>query len=436
MKIIFLLLACMFLGLGVLDAQESPPSATDVAALKQEIEKLKATVADSQTALEKMQKRLDELEQKGGVAVPAETKQPEATPSTPTPGGTGGGTATLNPDVSVIGTGVGRFSADNIADKNKVVLDELELALEGWLYPDVQGKAFISFPREGNGTYGTELEEAYVNFTNLDTVFGVGKNWSVKAGQMRVPFGKINSLHPHVRPYIDQPSVLTNFFGPDGFKGVGLNASYLMPNTGDWFVQTDFDYWEPTFEDEPGTPGDSPVSAGLQDKAYSSRIWASRSLSENSELELGASALRGRMPIYDSTTGTFGDLEWGTVLGLDMTWKEWASKFRRKIVQAELMRLSKDTTSGGDSLYGGYLYAGNQLDQYNTVGLLYDRSQFADSGFGYEQSLSGIFSRQLTETTTLRTQLKRSFGGGAGEDDTQLLFQLIWGFGPHSHPLQ
>jgi hypothetical protein len=57
----------------------------------------------------------------------------------------------------------------------------------------------------------------------------------VKGGQFFAPFGRINPTHPHTWDFADAPLVHGRLLGPDGLRGVGVQASWVMPLP--WYSQ-------------------------------------------------------------------------------------------------------------------------------------------------------------------------------------------------------
>jgi hypothetical protein len=76
---------------------------------------------------------------------------------------------------------------------------------------------------------GVEIEEAYA------TTLSLPWNLQLRAGQFLTRVGRLNSTHPHSWAFVDQPFVLGRIFGGEGNRGLGLEASYLMPLP--WYVE-------------------------------------------------------------------------------------------------------------------------------------------------------------------------------------------------------
>lgn len=102
-------------------------------------------------------------------------------------------------------------------------LQQAELGFSGMVDPYVRGEAYLVTSLDEDGETEVELEEAFVTTTTLP--WGL----EVEAGSFFTEFGRHNPLHPHSWSFMDQPVVLTRFFGPDGMRGVGARVGWLVP---------------------------------------------------------------------------------------------------------------------------------------------------------------------------------------------------------------
>lgn len=103
-------------------------------------------------------------------------------------------------------------------NQNGFTLQQAELSLSGAVDPYFTGEAHIV-----GTTGGLELEEAFLATTSLP--FGL----QVEAGYSLTEFGLLNPLHAHAWDWMDQPVVLSRFFGPDGLRSPGMRVGWLMP---------------------------------------------------------------------------------------------------------------------------------------------------------------------------------------------------------------
>ena len=101
---------------------------------------------------------------------------------------------------------------------------QLELSVSASVDPYFRFDANIVF-----GLFGVEVEEAYA--TTLALPWGL----QARAGQFLTTFGRINTQHPHSWHFVDQPLANGKFFGGEGSRGLGVEASWLLPTP--WFVE-------------------------------------------------------------------------------------------------------------------------------------------------------------------------------------------------------
>ena len=132
-----------------------------------------------------------------------------------------------NPDISAIGQLVatasdatGTFSTPGIA------LGEVELVFDAALNPYANGRFVFSA-----GDEGFSVEEAYADFQK-----GLPLNLSVRVGKYRVPFGRMNAIHPHALSFIEAPRSMRPdegglIPGEESFNDVGVQLSTLIPVT-------------------------------------------------------------------------------------------------------------------------------------------------------------------------------------------------------------
>ena len=104
-----------------------------------------------------------------------------------------------------------------------------ELVFDGAVDPYFEATANIAFKLDPQNETSVEVEEAFAQTTSLPW------NLQIKAGQFFSPFGRINTMHPHTWDFIDAPLVHGRLLGPDGLRGVGVQASWIVPTP--WYSQ-------------------------------------------------------------------------------------------------------------------------------------------------------------------------------------------------------
>jgi hypothetical protein len=368
-------------------------------------------IEDLSRVVDELRRRIEELEKRP--AAPAPAPAPESAP-TPAPAG---GSATLLPNISAIGNVIFRGSdSKGTEGRGNFSLEEAELAFQDRVAPNLRADFFMS-AEKGEG-WTTSVEEGYLTWNNILGLAGL----SGRFGKMRTPFGKLNPTHPHTWRFIDQPSAITAFLGPDGLNADGGVLQYLLPIKG-LFANVELGRWRTASATEDGRG-----FGGTDNDAWSGRLWLGKEVGRDRELEIGLSRYQGT----GTPTGFTNETRLA-VNGLDLTFRAFPSAYRRLLIQAE--GFQHQTTGGGDTRYGGYLNAALQLNQFYEVGARGDYAHFPWPVDGHESAISAYLTRYLTEQTSLRLQLRH---GSRPEDGTfnEMFFQFLFGFGPHSHLLQ
>src|SRR5438067_7046264 len=108
----------------------------------------------------------------------------------------------------------------------------IELAFDGAVDPYFEGFANIVFKLDNDNETEVEVEEAFMQTTNLPF------NLQLKGGQFFAAFGRLNPVHPHAWDFVDDPLVNGLFLGPDGLRGVGAQTSWTLPLP--WYSQLIF----------------------------------------------------------------------------------------------------------------------------------------------------------------------------------------------------
>ncbi|HZR80251.1 MAG TPA: TonB-dependent receptor [Candidatus Binatia bacterium] len=161
----------------------------------------------------------------GKLEIPAGGPAPPTWLARPVPGAT---LRLLEPSLDVLTVG-GWSTADDAEieqleggahdpKRRGFTFQQAELSLFGAVDPYFNGEAHFVFAEDG-----VETEEAFATTTSLPW------NLQLKAGYFLTSFGRINPVHPHAWPWIDQPVINTRLFGGDGLRSAGVQASWLLP---------------------------------------------------------------------------------------------------------------------------------------------------------------------------------------------------------------
>jgi hypothetical protein len=321
-----------------------------------------------------------------------------------------GASKVFNPDTSVIGNFLGKagqpnpyeFGPDDI--RRPMNLDEAEVAFEAFIDPYAKGKFFFSLTKEG-----IDVEEGYAQFVTLPF------DLTAKAGKFKALFGKDNTWHAHVRPWVDQPLVIHNFFGDEGFNDDGISVSKAISNP--WNT-----YLEATGEVFEGGVANVFERHGFNDLVYNAHLKAFKDISENNNIEVGTSYARG----------TLNDVH-NQFAGVDVTYR-WKPP-QRGLYNSFIGRFEGIVNRRGDAdqtLRGFYASADYQLSRRLFTGVRIDSAdRFADGLTPHDHGVSATLTFWPSEFSQLRGQLRRMRYGDVGKSVTELLLQLQFSIGAH-----
>jgi cell division protein FtsB len=316
----------------------------------------------------------------------------------------------FNPDIAVIGNFLSKAGDLNeFEERPTASLEESEISFQAFVDPYAQAKFFVAV-----GPDGAEVEEGFINFIALP------HDLTAKVGKLKASFGKVNTMHAHVRPWIDTPLVLNNFFGGEGLADSGVSVSRIFPNRHNLFV-------EATGEVYSGNAEGVFESHNRNDLFYLAHLKTYRDLSEQSNLEIGASFARGTAP------ETGGNSEFG---GLDVTYRY--KPLERGLYRSFISRteLIANRRSGSDGhAFGFYTSADYQFGQRWFTGIRFDQSDRADDPSLTDRGASVTLTFWPSEFSQLRAQGRHiRYGNGGtvnGHSVNELLLQVQFSIGAH-----
>ena len=293
----------------------------------------------------------------GAPATPPAGAQPPppAEAGTPSTGQAGGGRYLLLPDISLTGIFKGHTSSDKRdLNRQKLRLDQAEVAIQSFVYPDVKLDTFVVF----DGAGGVSVEEAYLTY--LKSSF-LKQTFTTVIGRRKVPFGRVNQLHPHSWLYIIQPNALSNLVASESLAGDGGYVSYLFP-TNKLFAQLDLGYWSKSEATDPITLPADPASqiitspgVGFADKFGTARLLLAKEALGGS-LELGGSLAQGRgvsYPITDAANVRPDIL----LTGADLTYRRAGSGTKRLLLRGEYVQHRQTDGDFKKTTDGWYAFA-------------------------------------------------------------------------------
>ncbi len=140
--------------------------------------------------------------------------------------------ARSNPDIGVNILMLGQAASSKSEHDNGFSLQEIELQVSAPIDPYWSGTALLAVGPEvndeGETVYSLGPEEVYVENLSLP-------GFSLRLGKQKLYFGKLNTLHSHAQPFIDEPLTLSEIFGEEGLNETALSVSYLAPTS--WYLE-------------------------------------------------------------------------------------------------------------------------------------------------------------------------------------------------------
>jgi len=356
-----------------------------------------------------------------------------------------------NPDISVIprfhvfsqDEGNGSFETPDMS------IEELEIAIQAYLNPYARADIFLA----KHGDHPLEIEEAYASFLR-----GLPLDLNARVGKFRTEFGKFNMMHPHQWPFVTAPLSAQRFLGEEGANDLGIGLSTLLPTPSFYsrlsvellrggFTQTIDPREEHAEEEQEEHAHEHEGVIGFLDTlgrkpayAFAGRLMSFVPLSDESDMEIGVSALSGVHDPNNDHRFVYTNLD------LKFKWKPDA--YTSLIVQGELLRSSRTVTAHDEAdalvtqnvtTYGAFLFADYQFLKSHSIGARYD---WAQSPFSSNDEATGfaVFAGfyPVEETSAFRLEFaQKTHQHPAGESHTvrSVTLQFLFSLGPHkAHP--
>jgi hypothetical protein len=332
-------------------------------------------------------------------------------------GGAGGSAAkALNPDISAIGDFISVAGHNPVQPSPSLEMHESELGFQAIIDPYARGDFFLSF-----GEAGVSLEEGYITFTALPGGF------VAKVGKMRSAFGKVNTLHNHVLPWVDRPLVTNNLVGgEDGIDDAGVSIQRILPAPKGIFLEATGQL----FRGDSGTQ-QSPVfrASSKSDVSAVAHLRSYKDITESTNIDLGLSYARGHNDL--------GSNFLTQLYGLDATvrWKPLRRSIYHSFVgRGELIWSQRQQLPSEKRAFGFYTSGDYQLGRRWFVGGRFDRSDRSEFANLTDQGASAVLTYWPSEFSQVRGQYR--FMRYAGNIDTnEFLMQVMFSLGAHgAHP--
>ncbi|MGE5277411.1 MAG: hypothetical protein ACM3SU_10490 [Acidobacteriota bacterium] len=318
----------------------------------------------------------------------------------------------FNPSIAVIGNFLGIAGRNPVDDQPSLQLRESEVSLQAIVDPYARADFFLSFSNDG-----VEVEEAYVSFLHLP--------WDllVKAGQLKVAFGKVNTLHLHVLPWPDEPLPMVNLLGSaDGWSDAGVSVAKLLPLPADTFSEATVQLLRGKTDGLFDAPSRSRLAFDAQYRLY-------RDLGDDHNLELGGSFGRGFNGTTPDAATTLENAH------LVYRWKPLQGRpYRSFILRSEFFWSRREQPGGAQSGQGFYVSGDYQIARRWFVGARYEFSDRADDELLRDRGEAATLTFWPSEFSQVRGEYRRR-RYAQGITANEALIQLQFAIGAHgAHP--
>src|ERR1051326_5783940 len=395
-------------------SQQTPTTSDADAALLQKIRDLEDRVIslEGQVRTLKAQGAPAPASETTATAAATPTPEPLLGQSSPSLGGAGGSAAkALNPDISMIGDFISVGGHNTVDPSPSLQMHESEIGMQAIIDPYARGDFFLSFGEEG-----VNLEEGYITFTALPA--GI----VARVGKMRSAFGKVNTLHNHVLPWIDRPLVTDNLVGgEDGIDDAGWWVTRAFAGPKGLFL-------EGTGQVFRGDSADLFKSSQRDDVSVVGHFRGYEDITESTSIDLGGSYARGHNDLGSQFLTNLYDID------ATVRWKP----LRRSIYhsfdgRSELIWSRREQIASVQRSFGMYASGDYQFARRWFFGARFDRSDRARERLR-DRCGALVLTYWPSEFSQLRGEYRLS-RYGENITSNELRFQVQFVLGAHgAHP--
>ena len=214
------------------------------------------------------------------------------------------------------------------------------------------------------------------------------------------------------------PAVITTLLGEEGLAPEGASIIYILPTP--WFAQFEVGFWKAKSGSLTTLSADDAFA--ISGPLTNARLWTAWELSPATDIEIGLSGLLAQGPNYKLQPDN------AQLYGIDITTKLQDSPTTSWLSQSEWISLNRANKT---TVNGGYTYLGYQWNKYWDSGLRWDYIQGLTDDTPSTQTLAGVITNRLTETSKVSLQ----YTYDTNTTDSQVRIVLTFGLGPHSHNL-
>lgn len=341
-----------------------------------------------------------------------ETPPPEPEPTPITAAAASANPTYFNPAIAVIGNFVGVAGRNEVEDEPSLAVRESEISFQAVVDPYARADFFVAISNEG-----AELEEGFITFTHLPA------NLLAKVGKFKAQIGKVNLMHFHTLPWVDQTLPVVNLLGgEEGWNDSGVSVARIFPLPGDTFSELVLQLFRGESEGLFEAPSRSDVAYLGQYRVY-------RDLGDDHNLELGATWGRGHNGVTEASETTLENIH------LVYRWRPLSSsRSRGFILRSELFRSRREQENGRQNARGFFVGGDYRFAQRWWAGARYEFSDHADDETARDRGEAVTLTFWPSEFSQLRGELRRRrYAGGITANEAML--QLQFSIGAHgAHP--
>lgn len=334
----------------------------------------------------------------------------------------------LNPNISVVLLGGAKAGgAEDDDTRNSLYLQEAELAIGAPVDPNTRADLNIGV-HHGESP---ELEEAYA------TYMGLPGGLQLRGGLIHTDFGRLNTVHTHALPQIDQPLPLNVFLGEHGITVPGAEVSWLTPLP--WYSKaivsagTRYGEHHHHHEHEEGEEGEEEhefslfPTGGSKNLLLSARWENMADLSDDTTLMVGLS--------HASSSINNDEVRASTISGADLTlkWKPQNEQYKSLVWQTEYMTGEQtyvDPERPRKAFQGWYTFLNYRFSRHWGIGARYDEADVPAIENGHQKRYTALVEYIANEWNSLRLQYNHC-DPNYNKSFDEVMLQWNISIGPH-----
>jgi hypothetical protein len=351
---------------------------------------------------------------------PAPEPQTTPAPEPPAPAVTPSGGSPVNPTffnpaIAVIGNFLASAGNNPVQPSPAFQVEESEISFQAVVDPYARADLFLSFTDQG-----VDVEEGYVTFLSLPW------DMQAKAGKFKVQFGKINTLHLHVLPWVDEPLPYQNLLFQqqgDTWAAEGISVSKVIELPGDTFSEV----YGQVLDDSTGA--DLFASPQKGDLTYNGQYRIFRDFGDDHNLEVSFSYAYGHNGTSLSNTTNLQNA------ALVYRWKPLQGRpYRSLIIRSEYFWSNREQPNGLQKAQGFFAGADWQLGRQWFTGVRYEFSDRANDAAARDTGYAYTLTFMPSEFSVLRAEFRqRIYAPGIKANEGFL--QIQFAIGAHgAHP--